>query len=491
MILKEKNMNKSPSLAKNLAIIGSALLIAIVVILLPLSDDFRTIGDATLTAQGQTAVAILIFALILWITEAIPFHITGLLSMVLLTLFRIDTFKNIVRFGFGNDVIVFFIGVLILSSFITRSGLGKRISMFILSLTGNRTSNIIIGFLCAGVVLSMWITDMAVAAMLMPLAKNILEEEGVRPLQSNFGKALMISTAWGPIIGGIGTPAGCGANPLAVSFLKEMAGIDVSFVDWMIYGVPSAIFLIFPSWFILMRFFKPEMSHLKKTKEELQMAYKNLPKMDHEEKVTVTLFLTTVALWLLSPLLEQWLGINIPISMPVILTGCLFFFPGMTSIRWKEIERDMSWSSIVLVVSGVSLGMMLFHSGAALWVSTALLGGIGSIPILVRIFAIVLIVSLLKIIFSSNTVTGTIIIPIMIALAISLGLDPLGVTMPAAITASLAFILVTSTPTNVIPYSAGYFSIKDMAKAGVVLTIISSTILAVTLFAAGKLTGLY
>jgi sodium-dependent dicarboxylate transporter 2/3/5 len=213
--------------------------------------------------------------------------------------------------------------------------------------------------------------------------------------------------------------------------------------------------------------------------------------MEHEEKVTVVLFLTTVTLWLISPLLEQWLMISIPISMPVVLTACLFFFPGMTSIPWKEIQEDVSWSSIILVVSGVSLGLMVYQTGAALWVSTALLGGIGDIPTIVRIFAIVLIVSMMKIIFSSNTVTGTIIIPIMIALAESLGLDPLGITMPAAITASLAFILVTSTPTNVIPYSAGYFSIKDMAKAGVVLTIISSVILMVSLFFIGTMTGLY
>lgn len=484
-------MNKSPSTRNNLIFIGMALLIALVVINLPLNQDMRTIGEATLTKQGQTALAILIFALVLWITEAIPFHITGLLAMVLLTLFKIDSFKNIVKAGFGNDVIVFFIGVLILSSFITKSGFGKRISMFILSLTGNKTSNIILGFLCAGLLLSMWITDMAVAAMLMPLAKNILEEEGVKPLESNFGKSLMISTAWGPIIGGIGTPAGCGANPLAVSFLKDMAGIDVSFVDWMLYGVPAAILLVLPSWFVLLRFFKPEMSHLKKSKEELQKDYKELPPMDHEEKVTVALFAATVALWLFSPLLEQLLGIRIPISMPVILTACLFFFPGMSSIAWKEIQEDVSWSSIVLVVTGVSLGLMLYQSGAAMWVSTALLGGIGEIPTIVRIFAVVLIVSMLKIIFSSNTVTGTIIIPIMIALALSLGLDPLGVTMPAAITASLAFILVTSTPTNVIPYTAGYFSIKDMAKAGVVLTMISSVIVAATLFVIGKMTGLY
>lgn len=484
-------MKKSDSKVKNLIFLGLAIAIALTVMLIPLPESVTKVGEATLTSAGQTALAILIFALVLWMTEAIPFHITGLIGVFLMALFKIDTFKNVVKAGFGNDIVIFFIGVLILSSFITKSGLGKRISVFILSKTGNNTHLILLGFLVSGVILSMWITDMAVAAMLMPLGVSILKEEGIKPLKSNFGKALMIACAWGPIIGGIGTPAGCGANPLAVGFLKDMAGIDVSFIDWMMYGVPAAILLILPTWGILLLFFKPEMKYLKKTKEELVADFKKLPKPDREEKVTIVLFLLTVVLWLTSPLLEKLLGISIPISMPVLLTACLFFFPGMSKIKWKEIQQDVSWSGIILVLAGVSLGMMLYDSGAAMWLSVILLGGIGALPIYIQILAIVLIVSLLKIILSSNTVTGTIIIPIIIALAMSLGLNPLGVTLPAAITASLAFILVTSTPTNVIPYSAGYFSIKDMAKAGIALTIVSSVIVAATIYVIGTLTSLY
>lgn len=484
-------MKKNDSAVKNLVFVGIAIAIAMAIMLIPIPESIATIGDAELTSAGQTALAILMFTLVLWMTEAIPFHVTGLLGVFLMALFNIDTFKNVVKAGFGNDIVIFFIGVLILSAFITKSGLGKRISVFILSKTGNNTHFIILGFLVSGVVLSMWITDMAVAAMLMPLGVSILKEEGAEPFKSNFGKALMISCAWGPIIGGIGTPAGCGANPLAVGFLKDMAGIDVSFIDWMMYGVPAAILLILPTWGILLLFFKPEMKYLKKTKEELVADFKALPKPDREEKVTVVLFLLTVVLWLTTPLFEKLLGISIPISMPVLLTACLFFFPGMSKIAWKEIQNDVSWSSIILVLSGVSLGMMLYNSGAAMWLSVILLGGIGALPIYIQILAIVLIVSLLKIILSSNTVTGTIIIPIIIALAMSLGLNPLGVTLPAAITASLAFILVTSTPTNVIPYSAGYFSVKDMAKAGIALTMVSSVIVAATIYVVGTLTSLY
>lgn len=477
--------------SKNIVYMIIALCVMLIVMKFPLPESVLSIGEAQLTETGRTALAILLFALVLWMMEAIPFHITGLLGVFLMALFQVDAFKDIVRTGFGNDIVIFFIGVLILSSFISRSGFGKRISMFILSKTGNSTAMIILGFLVVGMLLSMWVTDMAVAAMLMPLGKAILEEENLKPLKSNFGKALLIACAWGPIIGGVGTPAGCGPNPLAIGFLKDMAGIDVNFIDWMIYGVPSAIMLILPSWGILLWFFKPEMKRLSKGKNELKEEFMNLPKMDREEKVTVVIFVMTVTLWLTSPLFEKWLGMNIPISMPVLLTSILFFFPKVSSIKWKEVEPQISWSGIILILSGICLGMMVYNTGAAKWLSVALLGGVGNLHPFVQIFSIVFIVSLLKVGLSSNTVTGTIVIPIIIALAQNLGLPVLAITLPAALTSSLAFILVTSTPTNVIPYSAGYFSISDMAKAGSVLTVVSSLIVAGTIFVIGTITHLY
>ena len=236
----------------------------------------------------------------------------------------------------------------------TLDGTGqKAMAVLILSLTGNSTRTILFGFLAAGTLLSMWITGMAVAAMLMPLGKAVQGEEGIRPLESNFGRALMISCAWGPIIGGIGTPAGCGPNPIAIGFLKEMAGIELSFLGWMKYGVPAAL--------VLLMLFKPEFSPLKKTRKELQNEYKKLPP------------------------------------------------------RWR-------------VVAGR--------------------------PHL-------------------------------------LDVSTLAVTLPAALTSSLAFILVTSSPTNVIPYSAGYFSIKDFAKGGIAITLVSSLLVASVILAVGAASGLY
>jgi sodium-dependent dicarboxylate transporter 2/3/5 len=483
-------MIKSTNLKKYLWFIVATVAMVFVIIL-PLPDTVLKIQDAVLTGAGRISLGVLIFCLILWITEPIPFHITGFIGIILLTILKADTFSNIVKQGFGNDTVVFFIGVLAISSCITKSGLGQRVSMFILSKTGNKTSNILLGFLIAGTLISMWVTDMAVAAMLMPLAKAILEEEQLKPLKSNFGKALMISCAWGALIGGIATPAGCGANPLAIGFIYDMTGIEVTFLEWMVYGVPCSLLLIIPTWWVLLAFFKPEIIRISKTNEELKAKYKAMPPMNHSEKATAVIFLITAAVWISSSWLGDLLGIKIPTSLPAVLGACLFFFPGSAGIKWKDVEHDISWSSIILIAAGISLGIVIYQSGAAEWLSMLLFSNIARLGPILQIMLIVFIISLLKVGLSSNTVTATVIIPILIAMIQKLNLPVLGIIIPAALTLSLAFILVTSTPTNVIPYSAGYFKIADMAKAGIALTVITSVIIALAIFGIGNLTGIY
>lgn len=377
------------------------------------------------------------------------------------------------------------------SAFINKSGLGKRLVNICLSITGNSTKFILLGFIVTGVILSMWISNMAVAAMLMPLAKSLLDEEGVEPLKSNFGKALMMSVAWGSLIGGFGTPAGNGPNPLAIGFMKDMAGVDVSFLDWMKYGVPISIILIPVAWGLLMLVFKPEMTHLKKSNEEIRKEFKNQPKLSRDEIVTLIIFIVTVLTWIFSAQLKKLLGIDLPIALPIAFTSMLFFFPGVSTIKYKEIEKSMSWSSIILVLSGVSLGMVLYDSGVANWIALGLLGRIENLSPILMVFVVVLSVSIMNITLSSATVSASIVIPIIIGLAMNIGVHTMALAFPAALASSLAFILITSTPTNVIAYSAGYFSIKDFAKVGVIMTVVSCIVVAVVMYGVGLMTGLY
>ena len=449
-------------------------------------------GDVVaLTIDGKACLAILTFAIALWVTEAIPFAVTSLFVLVLIPVLGIADYATVVRAGFGNPLITFFIGVLFLSTGFTRSGLGSRLVLQVLRAVGTRTDRVLLGFLLVGALLSMWITDMAVAALLLPLGVGVLRDAGLKPRESNFGRALMIACAFGPLIGGIATPAGTGANLAAVGYLRELAGLEISFFRWMAYGVPAALLMIPLAWRILLWAFPPELARLPLSSDDIARRARALGRPSRLEIWTLIVFGLTIGTWLATPLLAELTGgrIDPPIQAVALLGGLLLFLPGLEVQTWKEAQQDMDWGGVILIVAGLSLGVMVFETGAASWLAQVLLGRLGDVPTAAQPFVIVVVVASLHLLFSSNTVTGTIIMPILIALAQVLELDVWTIAAPAAFTSSLAFILVTESPTNVLPYSAGYFSIRDMAKVGVVMTVAAALCVTASILGVNLLSG--
>jgi len=471
-----------------------AFVLMAVIMLLPSPDPLERGGELVpLSWNAKAIMALLVAAVVLWITEVIPFSITALLIMLLIPVFGIEGFKQIIILGFGNPIIAFFIGVLVLSSAFTRSGMGTRLSYLILSIMGTRTRMVILGFLIVGALLSMWITDMAVAAILMPLGVAILRQSGVTPLESNFGKGLMISCAWGPLFGGIATPAGCGPNPLTIGFLKELAHVDVDFITWMSMGLPATLLMIPAGWLVITTIFPPEIERVPIEREEIREKLSDIGPLTRKEGWTLVIFLMTICAWVTTPLIRDVTGgrVDMPMQAIALCGAILLFLPGIEVMPWRAAQEDVDWGGIVLICAGISIGMVVYNTGAARWLSWIFLGPIIQLPGFLRVFVIVLGVSLLHLAFSSNTVTGTIIIPLLIALAADLNINPWIICAPAAFTSSLAFILVTETPTNVIPYSAGYFAIRDMAKAGVVMTFVAALCVGISILVFGTLGGHY
>ena len=172
-----------------LILVGATALMA-VVHLLPVPAPLERAGELIpLTPEGKTCLAILLFAVTLWVGEAMPFAVTSLLVVILIAAFGITDFATAVNAGFGNPLIVFFIGVLFLSTGFTFSGLGTRMVLHVLQRAGTRADRVLLGFLIVGALLSMWITDMAVAAVMLPLGVGVLKDAGLKPLQSNYGRA--------------------------------------------------------------------------------------------------------------------------------------------------------------------------------------------------------------------------------------------------------------------------------------------------------------
>ncbi len=469
---KITRMKKSDAaeIKKYLTVAFAAAVMA-VICLLPLPQPLPSPGGAlSLTVEGKVSLAVLTFVIILWMTEALPFPVTALLGMILAFAFGLAPFGDIVSHGFGNPVVLFFIGVLTLSAGLTRSGLADRITSIIIHRIGLQPRKIIFVFMALGAFLSMWIVNMSVAAILLPMATTILKRAGHKPLQSNFGRALMIATAWGPAIGGIATPVGNGANIVALGYLRELAGIPVNFLTWMVVGVPAALMILPLAYFILVRVFPPE-DIVPGQAGSVSETPSIEAKLAAAEWKALTVFLLAVLLWLGDPLLSAFTGISIPLEVVALGAAVALFLPGMKIMTWKEAQSDIDWGGIVLIAAGLSLGMLIFETGAARWLAMLFFSPIGGLNMALRIFLAVLSVELLKIFFSSNTVTGVILIPMVIALSAALELNPWYLAGPVAIATSMAFILVTSSPTNVIPYASGYFSMKDFARPGVLLTL--------------------
>lgn len=476
---------------KNLIYVVTAFIIFIIILILPEPEAVNTGSKMlALSPAGKATMAVLALAVILWISEAIPFAVTGLLAMSLMVITGAAPFKQLVQDGFGNPIILFFIGVLIFSAAISETNLLKRITTVILYHLGHSPSLIILAFIIVGALLSGWITDMAVAAMLFPIGMTILKDARAEPLKSNFGRALMIACAWGPLIGGVTTPAGCGPNPLTIGFLRDLAGINFTFLQWMILGFPAAILMIPAAWIILLKVFPLEKINLSISKEDATQRKQELGPINKKEALTLGIFMITVFLWIFAPFISRWTGGVIDylsISFVAITCAVLFFFPGINVITWETAEKKISWGGIVLIVSGLAIGMAIYKTGAAEWMAWMTFSWIENLHPALIIFTIVFGISIMKVMFSSNTVTGIIVVPLLIALANTLGLSPALLAIPAGITSSLSFILVTSTPTNVIPYSSGYFSIGDMAKAGVWMTVASSICVTISVYFMGSL----
>ena len=472
-----------------------ALTALILSLCLPLPSAFETAqGDLVeLSPSGKASLAVLAMAVILWMTEALPFPITGLIALAVLAITGAGDFRALVKEGFGHEIVLFAIGVLIFSAAINRTGLLQRGMTVLLFRLGHSPRMIILAFLVIGALTSMWISDMAVAAILAPIGVGILRHANVKKRESNFARALMISCAWGPLIGGVATPAGCGPNPLTIGYLSDLAGIDISFGAWMLLGLPAMCLMIPCAWLTLLKCFPLDAIHLEVPAGEVQARMAELGPFSRKEGLTLGILGLAIVLWLATPLLDGWTdGATgyMSISFVALVCSCLFFLPKIEVLTWSEAEEEIDWGAIVLILTGLSLGMTIYHTGAARWVATVAFARIGLVHPVAQVFLVVLGVCLMKVLFSSNTVTGVIVVPLLIALSKQLGVPPTLLAIPAGITASLAFILVTSAPANVIPYSSGHFSIGDMAKAGAWMTVWASACVTISIAVMGPLVGI-
>ncbi len=439
-------------------------------------------------APAHKLGAILAMMVVLWVTEALPLAVTALIGPVLAIVLQVASARTALA-PFADPIIFLFIGSFMLAEAMFVHGLDRRIAYGALSsrLVGGSPARILFvyGGVAAGI--SMWISNTATTAMMFPIGLSIVahmtegheSESGSR----NFAMAMMLVAAFGASIGGLGTPIGTPLNLIGIGMLNRIAGIQITFFQWMLLGVPLVIllygFLVTYFYFTLLRRVTLSTGRPDRIAEELR----RLGPLSTAQRNVLIAFGVTVALWLLPGILAivglgnsalaRGLATAVPEAVAAMVGAILLFLLPVSwrarrfTLTWEEAVR-IDWGIVLLFGGGLAMGELAFSTGLA----TALGHGITAWLPAQSTAALTVLFTAVAIVMSeaaSNTASANMIVPIAIAVSQAAGVSPLQPALGATLGASMGFMMPISTPPNAIVYSSGYIPITAMMRHGIAL----------------------
>jgi sodium-dependent dicarboxylate transporter 2/3/5 len=421
---------------------------------------------------------------IFWLTEAVPISVTALLPIVLFPTLGVSTIGAATA-PYADPIVFLFLGGFIIALAIERWNLHRRIALTVLSQVGAREDLQIGGFMVATAALSMWVSNTATVALMLPVALSIVPRNAdgsVDPTQRRFATALMLGVAYGASCGGIATLIGTPPNALLAGFMRTTYDVEIGFAQWLLLGVPLGLVMLLITWLLLTRvLFAVGRAELPEARATIRDELAAMGPASTAEKRVAIVFALTATLWILRPLLSSWLPAlqlsDTTIAMAAALA--LFFIPngmekGRFLMTWEYAER-MPWGVLLLFGGGLSLAAAVAGSGLAEWIG-AELSGLRNWPVLLLVVAVTALIIFLTEL-TSNIATSATFLPVVAALAVSLGQPPLLLAIPAVLAASFAFMLPVATPPNAIVFASGHITIPQMVRAGVWLNLIGIVVI--------------
>jgi len=410
-----------------------------------------------LAADVQPVVAITVLVGALWLTEALPLHVTALAIPLLLSTFAGFT-PNYVLAPFFDPIVVLLLGGFVLALAMQKHGLDSKIAFFFINRFGSTPGRFLFGLLCATAFLSFWMSNTACAALMIPIALVVLKSNNMLPGRSSYGKAVVLAVAYAATIGGMATIIGSTPNMIAAKFLADQ-GTPLSFMDWSYYGLPFVLILLPLCWLVLTTLFPAEKKVLRIRPQSSTL--------DRPQLAVLGVFALTLLLWLTTDIH------GISLAMASIVPIILLYALGL--LDTKDFSR-LEWPTLVMFGGGLALGTALMAVGLDKIVASGIIGLLAGQPAF-AVFLGVAVAGVLLTSFASNTAAAALIVPVAIPIAAGLGIELRLLTIVAALGVSLDFITPMGTPPTAIAYSTDYVKVREIALAGIVLAVISVVLL--------------
>ncbi len=426
--------------------------------------------------DSAVVLGLLGFVVVLWVTEAIPLFVTSLLIPVVLVFSGVANAVDATA-PFFNPIIVLFFAGFLMAEAMQRCGLDHYIAVSITARSGRNAATLFGAMLVLTAVLSMFMSNTAAAALLVPIAIAVTAPLG----DMSFRKALVLGIAYASTIGGVGSAIGTPANQIAIEFLEGFGGRSISFIEWFAFGLPMVVLFV-----PIMAVYLWKRSRIHVDPERFVEArrvavneHRKLGRPDHDQVIVLAVLMAVVAGWLT----QTFHGVHAGI---VALAGAVALF-----ILGKLLPEDLgriSWPSLLTFGGGLTLGLFLVRTGTADYLATRLVG-LGDVPEVVAVLAVAAITLLLTTV-ASNTASAAILIPLAIPLAGVLGVSPVGLVMVVAIASSVDFALVVGTPPTMIAYSTRLYTAGQIFRRGIVLDLVGIVLLVFVVTRIWELFGL-
>jgi sodium-dependent dicarboxylate transporter 2/3/5 len=453
------------------AALFSGPLLFFIFVLLPVPEG--------MTTAAQITGGITVWIAVWWIAEPVNSAVTALLPLVLFPLTGVMPLKNISS-EYGNEIIFLFMAGFFIGKTIEKWNLHRRIALSLVLWLGTNPSKMVLGFMVATAFVSMWISNTATAVMMTPVAIAVGSKMGSdTPLGANFNKALLLGVGYACSIGGLATMIGTPTNAIFIAFAQAKFGETVSFWKWFMFGFPFATVLLLICWQLLMRVFplSENKSESALSRASIALELDALGSITRPEKRLLGVFAVVVFAWITGSLVwYRWIpNCNDTI---VAVTGALLLFvmpsgeketqngPSQSLLDW-DTALKIPWGVVLLFGGGLALAKGFDASGLAIWLGEQL-KGLSNLPH-VMILLVVLVVVVLLSEVASNIATASMMMPVLAALALSIGAHPFGLCLSATLAASFGFGLPVATAPNSIVYASGFLTTRDMARAGFLL----------------------
>ncbi|MEN9811070.1 MAG: hypothetical protein RLZZ488_2637 [Pseudomonadota bacterium] len=432
-------------------------------------------------------IAVVVFMKFLWIFEIVPIAVTALLPVLLFPALDILSLRETIQ-QYSHPIMFLFLGGFSLALALESSGLHRRVAFYALTLASLRLDYIVAAFMAVTAFLSMWISNSATAIMMLPVALSVgevIKNQVPDAVVKRFRTVLMLSIAYSANIGGVATLIGSPPNALYAAFMRRDLNVDVTFLDWMLIGLPLSLIMLPFAWFLLTKVLFPLPStKVVESRDLFVHELSTLGKMSHYEKRVGLVFVATVFLWISHPIFTELFGIKMKIDdaqIAIVALVSLFLIPRESGaveklMEWK-VMKEIPWEVLILFGGGLAIahaiGSLSLTDFLQTWADK-----VSGVPIFILVVGLSLAILFMTEV-TSNTATAAAFLPLASSFATAIDVPSQVFLIPVTLASSCAFMLPIATPPNAIVYGTGAFTINQMVKAGFALNVVSALVIAI------------